>query len=59
MTVKELKEVLNNYPDDFDVIIERMDGFRDPDDAEDITELEQVKQYNCDCVMICTNGYVE
>lgn len=59
MTVKELKEVLNNYPDDFDVIIERMDGFRDPDDAEDITELEQVKQYNRDCVMICTNGYVE
>lgn len=59
MTVKELREVLNNYPDDFDVIIERMDGFRDPDDAEDITELEQVKQYNRDCVMIYTNGYVE
>ena len=59
MTVKELKEELNNYPDDYPVIIERMDGFGYPDDAEDITGLEHVDQFFQDCVMIKTNGYVE
>jgi len=57
--LKDLKKKYGNC----DVLIERMDYYRDPDDAEDITEFEFIDRSYSDIyesfIIICTKGLVE
>ena len=62
MNISELIKILKKYQEeygDIEVVIERMDSFCGPDDAEDITEVEVTQQFHRNVVLLHNMGIVE